>query len=139
MAMKTFGGSCHCGAVKFEADIDLARGTLRCNCSLCRKARAWFAFTPPDHLRVLSGETAQTEYSWTPPNRPRPNIHYHFCVTCGVRTYARADDDGHGNPMIAVSVAALDDADLTELEGTIRYVDGLHDHFDRTPEHAEAL
>ena len=139
MAMKTYKGSCHCGAVRFEADIDLSRGTMRCNCSLCRKARAWFAFTSPEHLRVLIGEDAQTEYSWTPANRPRPNIHYLFCETCGVRTFARADNDGHGNPGIAVNVAALDDTDPGELEGSIRYVDGLHDHFDRAPEHAEAL
>jgi len=50
-----------------------------------------------------------------------------------------ADNDGHGNPAIAVNVAALDDADLAELEGTIRYIDGLNDQFDRVPEHAEAL
>jgi hypothetical protein len=139
MAMKTYKGSCHCGAITFEADLDLSRGTLRCNCSLCRKARAWFAFTPPDHLRVTKGGDGGTEYAWTPPKRERPNIHYHFCPTCGVRTFARADNDGRGNPGIAVNVAALDDADLAELEGTIRYVDGLHDHFDRKPEHAEAL
>lgn len=37
--MKTFNGSCHCQAVKFEIDTDIPELTT-CNCSICFRNNA---------------------------------------------------------------------------------------------------
>ena len=68
--LMTRHGSCHCGAVKFACEIDLApagerspqlregpwfASTLRCNCSFCRKTRMWKSHVPAEAYRLLQG------------------------------------------------------------------------------------
>src|SRR5688500_19549460 len=74
MSLETYTGSCHCGAVRFEADLDLDEGSNRCNCSYCAKARAWFAFAKgPERFRLLDG-AGVSEYRWRPPGASEPHL-----------------------------------------------------------------
>jgi hypothetical protein len=139
MPLKTYSGSCHCGAVRFEADIDLDEGTNRCNCTHCTKARSWFTLVSPEHYRLLQGAEAQTEYTWVPPGRPGANLHFHFCKTCGIRTVGRGEHGPDGGAFCFVPLAALDDVDADALAGKIRYLDGRHDRFDRPPDDIRLL
>jgi hypothetical protein len=135
MAMKTYSGSCHCRAVRFQTDIDLSQGTNKCNCSICTKARAWFVLVKPDRFRLLAGAEAQAEYQWVPPGRPHSVLHYHFCRTCGVRAFGWGEAESMGGKWYFVSVGALDDVDADELAAApIRYADGRHDRFNQPPE-----
>jgi len=134
LTLKNHAGSCHCGAVRFQADIDLAKGTTRCNCSICTKARAWFAIVKADKFRLISGADALSDYRWTPPGRGEPHLHYRFCKTCGIRAFAQAGPEAPGGAFYAVAISTLDDADQDELAGSIKFVDGRHNHYDRAPE-----
>jgi hypothetical protein len=136
---KTYHASCHCRAARFEADIDLSKGTTRCNCSICTKARAWFTIVKAEDFRLVAGADALADYQWTPPGKPHPNLHYRFCTTCGVRAFAQGEQEALGGVFYAIAVASLDNADHDELADSINYVDGRHDHFDKTPEDTRYL
>jgi hypothetical protein len=131
MTEQTQNGSCHCGAVRYSADIDLTKGTLRCNCSLCRKTRAWFAFAPADKFRLDTGADRLTSYRWIPEGREHSNLTYHGCANCGVHTHA--EGNGPDGPTVAIQVATINGLDRDLLVDGIRYVDGLHDDFKHPP------
>lgn len=126
MAIKTYRGSCHCGRVKFEADVDLSKGTGKCNCTSCFKKRRWSVRVQPSAFRSLQGEDALSDY------KPGQSTgHRGFCTHCGVIPYdwvAAAEwNDGE---YVSVSVAALDDVDPSELaEAPVQYFDGKADNW----------
>jgi hypothetical protein len=125
---KTYRGSCHCGAVRFEADIDLTQGTFKCNCSICKKTRAWLAPVPAADFRLLAGDDALHEYQFA-----RRRLHHLFCGTCGVRSFSRGTD-AKGGEMYAVRVNCLDGADPAELiAAPVRYFNMAHDDMKSPP------
>lgn len=125
---RTYRGSCHCGAVTFEADLDLEESSYRCNCSICRRTRFWPAVARPEGFRLLSGESDLTEYRF---NTQR-NVHY-FCRLCGVRPFGVGNDTPIGK-MYGVNLGCLDDVDDETLSRIpITCVDGRNDRWGDEP------
>jgi len=125
---KTYRGSCHCGAVRYEADIDLSQSTLKCNCSICTKTRAWLISVQPDAFRLLTGNADLTEYQFN-----TKNIHHLFCKHCGVRSFGWGEDS-EPDKFYAIHVTCLDDVEIDELvNAPIMYVDGRHDRWRSPP------
>jgi hypothetical protein len=127
--LKTFQGSCHCGAVGYEAEIDLSQGTGRCNCTYCLKARAWKAFVRPAAFRLTRG--AETAVGYRRHVEAPEKFH---CPTCGVHTHELGEADYMGGPFVGVFVASLDDVPPEELAAApVRYSDGLHNNWQNAP------
>jgi hypothetical protein len=122
--LKTYRGSCHCGAVTFEADLDLTQSSYRCNCSICRRTRFWPAVAKPENFRLLSGEPVLTQYLFN----TRKNQHY-FCRLCGVRAFGVGTETPIGK-MYGVNIGCLEGILEEELSRIpITYVDGQRDRF----------
>lgn len=125
---KTYHGSCHCGAVRFEADIDLAQGSLRCNCSICRKARFWPAVVKPEAFRLLAGEGELVKYQFA----SKRDEHF-FCRQCGIRSFGTGQSPRWGR-FYGVNLSCLDDASDAELASApITYLDGRNDNWETPP------
>jgi hypothetical protein len=132
--MRTYHGSCHCGAVRFTVELDLAQGTSKCNCSVCTKARFWKAFVPAEALRLLEGARDLADYQFG-----SRTIHHRFCRHCGTKPFGSGHTEALGD-FHAVNVACLDnvsDADLAAIP--VAFQDGRHDRWDRMPDETRYL
>jgi hypothetical protein len=126
---KTYQGGCHCGAVRFECELDVDAGSSRCNCSICAKGRFWKAIAKADAFRLLKGGDALIAYGFG-----RGVIHHHFCRTCGIKPFGRGDMEAMGGVFYGVNLACLDEpAPETFAAGAIHYEDGRHDDWSRAP------
>jgi len=106
---KTYRGSCHCGKVSYDVELDLSGPVLACNCSMCGRTGALMAFAAEDKFTLRSGEDALSDYQF---NKKR--IHHLFCSNCGVRSFARGQ--GPGGAMCMINVRCLEGVDPLALQ-----------------------
>ncbi|MFO1207200.1 MAG: GFA family protein [Burkholderiales bacterium] len=132
--IKTYRGSCHCGAVRFEVNLDLTQPSFRCNCSICRRTRFWPAIAGPGSFRLLSGEGDLTKYLFN----TRKNEHF-FCRHCGVRAFGHGTETPLGE-MYGVNLGCLEDVSEEELARIpIVYVDGWSEDFQHPPRYTSHM
>jgi hypothetical protein len=130
MASKNHQGSCHCGQVKFEAKVDLAEGTSKCNCTNCWKKRFWGVRVKPENFRYLAGQEQLSKYK-----QGQEKGHGGFCKQCGVHVFGWVDvSEWNPTEYVSVNVAALDKVDPADLVAApVTYCDGLNNNWWNPP------
>ncbi|HXV30722.1 MAG TPA: GFA family protein [Sinorhizobium sp.] len=134
--LRTYTGSCHCGAVRFEADLDISAGTGKCNCSICTKMRLWSVQVRPEAFRLVAGEGSLVDY------QGRNKVAHHiFCARCGIRPFERVDAPNMtGSRYYNINIACLDDVDIDELMAApVTYFDGRNDNWGEPPSEVRHL
>jgi hypothetical protein len=106
---KALTGGCHCGRVRFEVTLDLA-AVVDCNCSICSKRGALWAFAQAPRFKLLQGADQLADYQFG-----RKNIHHLFCQACGIGSFSRGRAPT-GEDTVAVNVCCLDGVDPATLK-----------------------
>jgi hypothetical protein len=110
---------CHCGQihvhVKKRPDY-----IHECNCTLCRKSGARWAYFHPSEVSV-KGKTKG--YCRTDKDDPAADLK--FCATCGTTTHFTLTASAVsrvGNSLMGINMRLADETDLAGIE--LRYPDG---------------
>lgn len=78
----TVTGGCHCGAVRFAADVAGEVRLLACNCSMCAKTGFLHLIVPHRDFRLLQGRDHLSSYRFG-----TGAAEHLFCRTCGIRSF----------------------------------------------------
>jgi hypothetical protein len=79
--MKTYDGSCHCGAVAFSFRSPEIKSGRRCNCSVCIRKGAVMSveYFRPEAFLTLTGKDSLAVYRFGD-----RMVNHYFCKRCGI-------------------------------------------------------
>lgn len=115
-------GTCHCEAVQWRLDASPNDATA-CNCTICRRYSALWAYGYENDGVSVSGETRfYVRGDW---------IEFHFCPVCSCVMFWRAQrNDEQGRRRIGVNLRMAEPDAVARVP--IDRVDGIH-NFDHLP------
>lgn len=111
--------SCLCGRITVALG---ARPEFihQCNCTLCRKTGAWWAYCHPADVTVCGDAEMYSRQ-----DKEEPAAAIRFCPRCGATTHFALTDAAaakFGNTVIGVNMLLADERDLAGIE--LRFPDG---------------
>jgi len=122
----TLTGSCHCGAVKFTAELPAGLSSARrCTCTICRMRGAVAVTSTHQGFRVTHGKDKLATYRFN-----TKTAEHHFCSICGIYTHHKR----RSNPNeLGVNVACLEGLSPFDFKEVVVYDGNRHPADD--PEH----
>lgn len=111
--MKSYHGSCHCGAIKFSFESEIIDRGVRCNCSICRRKGAMMSVFSllPEQLKIEAAEDALGLYQFG-----SKIARHFFCKTCGIYPFHETmRQPGH----YRVNLGCIDDIDPNTFEYSV--------------------
>lgn len=115
----TLNGSCHCGAVKFEAELPQGLASARrCTCSICRMRGAVAVTSAPDAFRLTKGEDKLATYRFN-----TMSAEHHFCSICGIYTHHKRRSNLN---QLGVNVACLEGVSPFDFREVVVYDGSRH-------------
>lgn len=108
MKLKHYEGSCQCGAVQFDVDLNIDQ-TITCNCSRCKRMGFVLSFAKPEDFHLKTGEELLTEFLFN-----KKVIRHLFCKVCGVESFGYATMPD-GSQAVGVNVNCLEGVNPKEL------------------------
>ena len=119
-------GTCHCGAAHWTFDGDPGEITA-CNCTLCRRYGALWAYDYENQRIRLSGPTT----AYIRADDPKPCLEILFCPTCGNVLAWRALAASAEGRRVGVNIRLAPPEQVHHL--AIRTFDGLTSFQDLPP------
>lgn len=109
-------GSCHCGEIKVNV-AELPDKATQCNCSMCRRYSALWAFCTEQTVKITTGSLSTEIYCWGD-----QYINFHRCAKCGCVTHytsnEKADSDRVGVNLNMMPESALTKVTVRRFNGT---------------------
>ncbi len=113
-----FTTSCHCGAIQIELQRK-ARQLTQCNCSICRRYGAIWAYFQRKSIAVTGEPEALESYA-----HGKRKLTFIRCATCGCVThYERIAKHADGSDMAGINMRNIDDPSIVR-DLPVRLLDG---------------
>ena len=111
-------GTCHCGALTWSLEGDPGSITA-CNCTLCRRYGALWAYDYEDERIRISGPSSV----YSRPGKTDPALQIHFCPTCGcVLCWRGLRPEKDGRRRIAVNIRLAPPDAVADLRNSYRLI-----------------